>query len=226
MHFGTTCIDDFFKYPNAIRKYANSLEYNPDKEGRWPGVRTKSLQLLDENLHLMIVKKYLSNFYTMGDIMEGLVQYSSDVMFQKVSNKYGGGWIHNDGEFVHTTIVYLTPNVPDDSGTSIYIPKEDSMPQAIPGTVLTLQKKIDFYKSRISLEESEPYRLKNNSPFKEVIRFSNVYNRCIGFDGSNWHSANNFANVEGEEERLTLIIFWGSIIGPQTGLQRTKMNPI
>ena len=50
MHFGTTCIDDFFKYPNAIRKYANSLEYSPDEAGKWPGVRTKSLHLLDENL--------------------------------------------------------------------------------------------------------------------------------------------------------------------------------
>ena len=225
MHFGIVCIDDFFKYPNAICKYANSLEYSPDEHGRWPGVRSKSVQLLDENLHLAIVKKYLSNFYTMGNIMMDLVQYSSDVRFQKVSNKYGGGWIHNDGEFVHTTIVYLTPNVSDDSGTSIYIPKEDSMPIAVPD-IKCRQKMVNFYKSQISLEETEPYRLKNNSPFKEVIRFSNVYNRCIGFDGSNWHSANNFANVEGEEERLTLIIFWGSIIGPQTGLQRTKMNPI
>ena len=171
MHFATTCIDDFFKYPNAIRKYANSLEYNPDKEGRWPGVRTKSLQLLDENLHLMIVKKYLSNFYTMGDIMEGLVQYSSDVMFQKVSNKYGGGWIHNDGEFVHTTIVYLTPNVSDDSGTSIFIPKKDSLPFVVEDKNYTMKKE-QFYKSEISLEEAEADRLKNNrSLFNEVIRF-------------------------------------------------------
>ena len=55
MHFSTVCIDDFFKYPNAICKYANSLEYSPDEHGRWPGVRSKSVQLLDENLQQNIL---------------------------------------------------------------------------------------------------------------------------------------------------------------------------
>ena len=135
MHFSTTCIDNFFKYPNAIRKYANSLEYSPDEAGKWPGVRSKPLQVINESLWQEICEKYLANFYPMESLTTGQIQYKSDAVFQKVNNKYGRGWIHNDGKFVHTTIVYLTPNVPDDSGTSIYIPKEDSMPQAIPGTV-------------------------------------------------------------------------------------------
>ena len=125
----------------------------------------------------------------------------------------------------------MTPNVSDDSGTSIFIPKKDSLPFVVEDKNYTMKKE-QFYKSEISLEEAEADRLKNNrSLFNEVIRFSNVYNRCIGFDGSHWHAANNFANVDEEglqypEDRLTLIIFWLSIVGPSTGLQRTKMNPI
>ena len=226
MHFATTCIDDFFKYPNAIRKYANSLEYNPDKQGRWPGVRSRPLHLLDAVLYSNICDKYLSNFYPIDTLITGQVQYRAEAAFQKVSGKYGGGWIHNDREYVHTTIFYLTPNVSDDSGTSIFIPKKDSLPFVVEDKNYTMKKE-QFYKSEISLEEAEADRLKNNrSLFNEVIRFSNVYNRCIGFDGSHWHAANNFANVNKEEERLTLIIFWLSIVGPSTGLQRTKMNPI
>ena len=85
-------------------------------------------------------------------------------------------------------------------------------------------KKRQFYLDQITAEEAEKYRLDDNGNFEETVRFSNVYNRCIGFDGSNWHSANSFAQDSKEEERLTLIIFWMEITGPQTGLQRTQME--
>ena len=225
MHFSTVCIDDFFKYPNSICKYADSLEYRLDEYGRWPGVRSKPLQVINESLWQEICEKYLANFYPMESLTTGQIQYKSDASFQKVSSKYRGGWIHNDKQYVHTTIFYLTPNASDDSGTSIFIPKDDSMPVEKADEKCNIKKE-QSYKSQISLEEAEPYRLKNNSPFKEVIRFANVYNRCIGFDGSRWHSANNFTNLDKEEERLTLIIFWEGIIGPPTGLQRTKMSAI
>jgi hypothetical protein len=224
MHFGTVCIDDFFKYPNAIRKYADSLEYFPDEHGRWPGVRSKPLHLLSPNLFQQICEKYLDHFYPMK------IQYKVSGAFQKINNKYTGGWIHNDKEYIHTTIFYLTPNPSNDSGTSIFFPKDDEF-------FLNLQKndglykecnekKVQSYKSEISEEEAESYRLKNNNLFKEVIRFSNVYNRCIGFDGSQWHSANDFSNIDKEEERLTLIMFWEAIVGQPTGLHRTKMSAI
>ena len=93
-------------------------------------------------------------------------------------------------------------------------------------TEVGTEKKVQSYKSEISEEEAESYRLKNNNLFKEVIRFSNVYNRCIGFDGSQWHSANDFSNIDKEEERLTLIMFWEAIVGQPTGLHRTKMSAI
>ena len=50
MHFPTTCIDHFFKYPDAVRKYANTLTFQPEPEGRWPGQRTKELHLENDNL--------------------------------------------------------------------------------------------------------------------------------------------------------------------------------
>ena len=64
MHFPTTCIDHFFKYPDAVRKYANTLTFQPEPEGRWPGQRTKELHLENDNLFNYTCQKYLHNFYT------------------------------------------------------------------------------------------------------------------------------------------------------------------
>ena len=223
MHFPTTCIDHFFKYPDAVRKYANTLNFQPQPEGRWPGQRTKELHLENDTLFNYTCQKYLHNFYTTDQLKGNYrnVGYKALMYFQKVSSEYDKGWVHSDVPYVHTTIIYLTPNASLNSGTSLFRPKESE------GVILSTKnnlKKRQFYLDQITGEEAEKYRLEDNGNFEETIRFSNVYNRCIGFDGSNWHSANSFAQDSKEEERLTLIIFWMEIVGPQTGLQRTQME--
>jgi len=219
IHFATTCIDNFFKYPNAIRDYANSLEFDSVQKN-YPGRRTKELSSVNPTLAQYINTKYLVNHYPMG----APIQCKTEMHFQKISGEFDKGWIHGDDRIVHTTIVYLTPNASLDSGTSLWIPKEGRHP-LIPGQdIISIKHKA--YTNKINSEEAESHRLKWNGNFDEVTRFSNVYNRCIGFDGSQWHSANNFAQNEKEEERLTLITFWVDIVGPQTGLQRTQMEII
>ena len=218
IHFATPCIDNFFKYPDAIRKYANSLDFDSVQK-EYPGKRTKELALLNPALSESINIKYLYSQYTTGVP----IQCKTESYFQKIGGKFDKGWVHSDHRIVHTTIVYLMPNASLDSGTSLWIPKESRHP-LISDTDNTLIKH-KFYTNEISSEEAEGHRLKWNDNFDEVTRFANVYNRCIGFDGSQWHSANNFAQAD-EKERLTLITFWVDIVGPQTGLQRTQMEVI
>ena len=219
MHFATTCIDNFFKYPDSIRQYANSMEFQRDPQGRWPGMRTKELHLENQDLFSFTCQKYLHNFYTTDQINNRNVGYTALMYFQKVSSDYDKGWVHSDIPYVHTTIMYLTPNAYSDSGTSLFRPKKNSDPIL---STKNNSKKRQFYLDQITSEEAEKYRLEDNSNFEETIRFSNVYNRCIGFDGSSWHGANSF--MESKEERLTMIIFWAEISGPQTGLQRAQME--
>ena len=223
IHFATTCIDNFFKYPDAIRDYANSLEFYSEFNSipkNFPGKRTKEISLINPKLAQYINAKYLYNHYSSNSS----IQFKTDMYFQKISGEFDKGWIHSDDRIVHTTIMYLTPNAQLDSGTSLWIPKKGSYP--LIEDINDTEIKLKFYTNKISSEEAEKHRLKWNDNFDEVTRFANVYNRCIGFDGSQWHSANNFSQTDKKEERLTLIIFWVEIVGSQTGLQRTQMEVI
>ena len=60
--------------------------------------------------------------------------------------------------------------------------------------------------------------------FETTVRFANIYNRCIGFDSSYWHCANDFS--KNKQPRLTLIIFWYEIVSGQSGIQRKDMEII
>ena len=48
--FHNICIDNFFSNPDLIRKYALSLEYHRSKDGSWPGERSNTLNIINENL--------------------------------------------------------------------------------------------------------------------------------------------------------------------------------
>jgi len=220
IHFATTCIDNFFKYPDSIVNYANSLEFS-SKGGEqvWPGKRSKELYLLHAPLYHDISKKYLYNHYTLRN-RDTSVAYKSQMHFQKVDSEHDKGWIHLDDGIVHTTIIYLTPDPDPNSGTSLYIPKKEIHPLVEPPNNFMERK---FYSSKEKALEANKYRLEWKDNFQEVTRFSNVYNRCIGFDGSQWHGSNNLSS---KGERLTLVIFWTEITGPQTGLQRSQMELI
>ena len=210
IHFSTTCIDDFFDYPDVIRNYAAQLEYKPNPTGQWPGERTELLGNLNPILYSNICNRYLLNHYSYNDINS--VRFNATAYFQKISNKFSKGWVHTDYPNCHTVIIYMTPNASLDSGTSLYRPKKITMNSYN-------KLKQEFNMGIIDNEKIEKYREEFNSNFEETDRFNNLYNRCIGFDAPIWHSANNFKS---NDERLTLIIFFSFISGPMTGLQRSK----
>ena len=121
MHFATTCIDNFFKYPDGIRNYANSLEYEIPKDLHYPGRRTKLIQEINPLLHEYICIKYLQNHYICSpQLTVTPPMFKSEIYFQKINGKYNKGWVHGDQRTVHTTIIYLTPDAPLDSGTSLF----------------------------------------------------------------------------------------------------------
>jgi hypothetical protein len=41
-----TIIDDFLENPDLVVDFANSLEYQKDEQGRWPGKRSNHLFLM------------------------------------------------------------------------------------------------------------------------------------------------------------------------------------
>ena len=219
--FSTTCVDNFFKHPDEIVYLAETLVYKPHSEGLWPGARSPELHQVNPALKTAICTKYLKLHLSSAP----MIGYQCVAYFQKIGAASGGlgkGWVHNDTPHLHTTIIYLNKHENLKSGTSLYRPKKGIGPLY---TTRHNMKKREFNLGKLSTKEAEKYRTESNADFEETIRFSNVYNRCIGFDACEWHAANEFSqNIK--EPRLTLIIFWNEISSGQTGLQRSEMEII
>ena len=219
--FTTTCVDNFFKHPDEIVNLAETLDYKPHSEGMWPGARSPELHQVNPALKTAICTKYLKLHLSSAP----MIGYQCVAYFQKIGAASGGlgkGWVHNDTPHLHTTIIYLNKHENLKSGTSLYRPKKGIGPMY---TTRHNMKKREFNLGKLSTKEAEKYRTESNADFEETIRFSNVYNRCIGFDACEWHAANEFSqNIK--EPRLTLIIFWNEISSGQTGLQRSEMEII
>ena len=219
--FSTTCVDNFFKHPDEIVYLAETLDYKPHSEGLWPGARSPELHQVNPALKTAICTKYLKLHLSSAP----MIGYQCVAYFQKIGAASGGlgkGWVHNDTPHLHTTIIYLNKHENLKSGTSLYRPKKGIGPLY---TTRHNMKKREFNLGKLSTKEAEKYRTESNADFEETISFSNVYNRCIGFDACEWHAANEFSqNIK--EPRLTLIIFWNEISSGQTGLQRSEMEII
>jgi hypothetical protein len=212
----TTCIDNFFKYPDEIVNLANTLDYKPHPDGLWPGARSPELHFINPELKNAICTKYFRLH-----LSAPMVGYKATAYFQKIETGSGAGWVHNDYPSLHTSLIFLNKDSSLNSGMSLYRPKKGNGPMY---TTRNGMKKREFNLGKLSIDEVEKFRAESNSDFEETVRFSNIYNRCIGFDAMEWHAANEFAQKNEKESRLTLITFWDEISSVQIGLQRQETD--
>lgn len=203
--FPVTCYDGFYKDPDKIREYALSLEYSKDPNGAWPGKRTSYISSLNPKLFELFVNKISYLFYDLTNSLQMSIQTcfyivnSFDDDSESIKNK---GWIHrdsnNEGErnYDFAGIVYLTPDIELDSGTSIYRLKTKNF-------IDYSDNRTSYYKDGIDDEFDEHYT-KHNSQFEETVRFANIYNRLIMYDATLWHSANSYHT---KQARLMQVFF-------------------
>lgn len=197
--YPVTIVNDFYDHPDEIRNFALAQRYQycsafNDKYG-WPGCRTKDISELDSALYQKICSKIVSLFHNFEhDVMRWEIATS----FQLVSKDFEKGLIHQDGNVVFAGIIYLTPNAPLDSGTSIFrknnLYNEEMYKQALNHNDLCLTKD-----KRPSFDYHEM--------FEETVRFNNVYNSLILFEGDQYHAANKFFGTTNENSRLTQTFF-------------------
>lgn len=203
MLFPSICIDNFFTYPDRVVEFSKTLEYTLDKEGRWPGKRSKQLHLIDSNFFSFFASKCLSVLYP---IEYTNINYKLDLKFQSISKNYKQkGWVHKDNPVQLTVIVYLSKH--KNCGTSLYDYK----------TLYPIQKHMDIkQKNYKDVKNSSPekYVEDANNNFEETIRFNSKYNRIIMFDSNHWHAASKFIEENVNEDRLTLIGFFTEISAP------------
>ena len=249
--YPTVVIDDFFDNPSAIRDFALSLSYERDVEGKWPGERTPMLHTIDENLVYALAKKILSIYFDNGTHV-----YWDDIQmsFHKIKpystdrhSLCNTGWIHTDELRTFAGVVYLTPNAPTFTGTTLFKPKEKYKAQE---ELQELQVGKSFNFDNYEKEVAQMHKLVNEQPiqgsqdfkrklylgedfdseeydkeitelynkFDVVTEVKNVYNRCIQYDARQWHTGTNYWT--NGEDRLSLVYFFTNVRAPFTPYER------
>jgi hypothetical protein len=200
--FPTICIDNFYENPDEVRDFALSLNYTKCKDGKWPGERTDCLYEINKNFWETFYKRLFSIFYDTNYYRLGWNAYSS---FQKIypysldkDSIKNIGWIHNDNDVILAGLIYLTPNTEKESGTSIYRQNgfldQDSY----------LKYKHNFFKGNIVTNYDDKLK-EHNSYFEETVRFDNIYNRLVAYDGEEYHAASSY--YSSSQPRLTQVFF-------------------
>jgi hypothetical protein len=125
--YPVTIIENFYENPDAIRAFALEQKYSycheiPDVKYVFPGCRSKDLFDLDKTLHEKICSKLISIFHnTEHDYM----RWAISTNFQIVTEEYKDGVIHTDHNKIFAAVLYLTPDAPLNSGTSLFKPNKN-----------------------------------------------------------------------------------------------------
>jgi len=207
MYFPSICVDNFFNNPDDVRKFALSLDYEDCSVngGIWPGKRTKELRQINPDYHKEFCEKILSLFFDRKRFSN--VQYEVQTYFQLTEpDQYGKenktGWIHDDGFAPFAGVVYLSKEISKECGTSICAKK----------SLYSAERNIEIKKSMFQQYNADNNKIYNeakelnNSQFVETVRFSNIYNRLIAYDGAQFHVVNNLYGDD--EPRLTQVFFF------------------
>ena len=198
--YPVTVISDFYTNPDEIRKYALAQKYTYCHEMKeigyvFPGSRTKELRELSQSLYEKVCKKLICVFHiSEHDVMRWQINTS----FQIVEGKYESGLIHQDQNTVFAGVLYLTPDAPLDSGTSLF-KKNTSYDEEL---YWKLIKENDE-----RFKRKEPIDFSYHSMFDEVVRVNNVYNTLILFEGDIHHCANQFFGETRQNSRLAQVFF-------------------
>jgi hypothetical protein len=209
MFFPSICVDSFFNNPDDVREFALSLEYEDCRVngGVWPGKRTRELSEINPDYHREFSQKVLSLFFDRKRFNN--LQFKIQTYFQITEpEQYGDvttGWVHDDGFAPFAGVVYLSKNIHLDCGTSICNKK------SLYSSERNFNVKQEMFHN-YNPENSKFYKDSleiNNSQFIETVRFSNIYNRMIAYDGSQYHVVNNLYGDK--EPRLTQVFFFETI---------------
>lgn len=199
--YPVTVVQDFYENPDEIRKYALAQKYTYRHELKddlgyvFPGGRTKDLRDLSVSLYEKICKKLVSVFHIAEhDVMRWQINTS----FQIVEEEYGSGLIHQDQNTVFAGVLYLTPDAPLHSGTSLFRKN---------ATYNEEQYKRIIQENDVHFQNKEPIDFSYHNMFDEVIRVNNVYNTLILFEGDLHHCANQFFGDKKNNARLAQVFF-------------------
>lgn len=191
-------INNFLPYPNVVRSWALSNEfYNAEEFSKrinihtsWPGIRTDHVSDLDieytDSVLSQISEIARKHFY---DHPVSIRSY-----FQICGSNDGDSWVHQDNDVDIAAVLYLSPNAPISSGTTLY--KCNNVNE---WSSLDINK----MKQINRLEQKQLY----DRLFTPTDIIGNVYNRLIMYRGDLFHKSNDYFGTTKEDSRLTQVFF-------------------
>jgi hypothetical protein len=192
-------VDNFFDRPNDIRNYALSQKFYK-RPGNYPGLRTDRVSDINPDLFHQTMQKITSLYHP----NESMV-YDAVVNFQLIDNKYTKGWIHQDSPKTMPLdvagVIYLTPDAPVNCGTNLYRVRT---PHPVEQTNLTHDEQDKL------INDPALYAVRRdqyNVQFEQTDSIGNVYNRCVVYPRSIWHTQAGFFGTTPEDSRLTMVFF-------------------
>lgn len=192
-------IDNFFDDPDWWRDVALKMisdRYDcilRDEKNNYPGVRIT----FPDDLKDILTNKLFEHFDSVCDL---------HAAFHLTTRIHGDGFVHTDGNRDHAGLIYLSPNPPENTGTSLYSYEDFN---EYDGDTLRLfwkasrAKKLDLECLAEWQREKDYHRDKNTL----VKTIDNVYNRFVTYPGTRPHAPNNYFGNNLYNARLT-IVFW------------------
>ncbi len=203
--YPVTIIENFYENPAAIRKFALVQKYTfchdiKEISYTFPGCRTADISNLDKALYDQICTKLVSVFHNSE---HDYMRWAITTSFQSVAADYGQGVIHTDHNTIFAAVLYLTPDAPLNSGTSLFKKNknfdEKQYLQALD------DNDARFKTGKIIMDTAY------HSMFDEIARVNNVYNTLIIYEGRHFHAANHFFGKTLQDSRLAQVFFINKI---------------
>jgi hypothetical protein len=174
-------VDNFYKNPDDIRKFALSLEYNYHKDYH-KGKRTDRPYRFDG------LKEQFEKL--MGNKIKNWEQYGTNGVFQTCVA--GDQLVYHIDQQQYAGIIFLTPDAPPETGTTLYRSKH------------TKKTKVGKDEHDIVFKNG----FLDSTEFDVVDVVGNVYNRLILFDSQQIHSATEYFGNNLTNGRLFQLFFF------------------
>jgi hypothetical protein len=208
-------IDNFFKDPDKIRiaarkKYETAK--NIKDNGRYPGIKILVDSVKGSATNYDPIDEYIKKCVTeCVSKHTGEKVHLIESCYQFVDKSYVTGIPHDDSERKYTSIVYLNPNPPKNSGTELFDHLNNSYNNLLyldEDQILPYKK--NFLESKRKIIDKLLWRLVMKR-FKNDLNYctpiANKYNRHLIFDSKYVHRAQDYFG-EGKDSRLCLVSFF------------------
>lgn len=161
----------------------------------WPGKRTKHVVDLDEEYANIV----LSRIAAISNSCFGLQNVSIKSYFQLTTKHDGDSWVHQDNNVKLAALLYLNPNPPPNSGTTLYRCKDVQQWESF-------MRDGDGYNTLKTINRIDNRQLYDEL-FDPVDVIGNVFNRLVLYSGQEYHKSNDYFGNGIEDGRLTQVFF-------------------